>query len=109
MRTLTQLDALMLLNQCHGDEIWSAEYCQQCNVPPTWVEELADCYESGFRFDRDTIYVANRPVTQYYGVKDRDLAFKLAEFLGVDTARVAALALGRAAEVQALQESVDEG
>ena len=109
MKNPTQLKALMLLNECHGDEIWSAAYCQQRGVPAAWVEELADCYESGFRFDRDTIYVENRPVNQYFGVRDRDLAFKLAEFLGVDTARATGLALGRTAEVRALQEKVDEG
>jgi len=75
----------MLLNECNGDEIWSVAYCQQQDVPRAWVEELADCYESGFRFDRDTIYVGARPINQYHGVRDRDLAFKLAEFLGVDT------------------------
>jgi hypothetical protein len=104
-----EIAALRLLNMCRGDEIWSPEFCREHGVPEGWIEELSDCYESGFRTDRQTIYVAGNLTNQYHGVKDRDLAFRLAEFLGVDSARVTSTALGPAAEVRALKEAVEEG
>ena len=97
-----------MLSECTGDEIWSVAYCEQRGVPKSWIEELADCLESGFRFDRETIYENNQVVNQYHGVTDRDLAYKLAEFLGVDAQRVTTSALGRIAEVNALKEAIDE-
>ena len=105
---MNRLTALTLLGECTGDEIWSVEYCGQAGVPEVWIDELNDCFESGFRFDRDTIYYENRTVHQFHGVRDVDLAFRLAEYLGVDTARVTANALGRTAEVLALQDAIDE-
>ena len=41
-------------------------------------------------------------------MSDLLLAYKLAEYLGVDTARVTATTLSRSAQVQALKEAVDE-
>lgn len=105
---LNRLKALSMLSECTGDEIWSVAYCEQRGVPRPWIQELSDCLESGFRFDRETIYENNHVVNQYHGVRDVDLARKLAEYLGVDTASVTATALGRAAEVQALKEAIDE-
>ena len=54
------------------------------------------------------IYHEARPMNQYHGIRDRDLAFKLAEFLGVETQRATELALGMRAEVAALKEAADE-
>ena len=105
---LTRLQAQLLLAECRGDEIWSAELCQQKGIPPTWIEELSDTYESGFRSDRETIYDENGLTNQYRGVRDLHLAYKLAEFLGVDTSQATAFALGREAEVRLLKEAVEE-
>jgi len=105
---MNRLKALALLDECTGDDIWSADYCRQAGVAEIWIEELADAYESGFQFDRDTIYCQDRVVNQYHGVRDVDLAYKLAGYLGVETSRVTASALGRAAEVRALKEAIDE-
>ena len=105
---LTRLKARMLLDECVGDEIWSADLCRQKQIPGDWIDEMADCYESGFRTDRETIYHEARHVNQYHGIRDRDLAFKLAEFLGVETQRATELALGLRAEVAALKEAADE-
>ena len=77
---LNQIKALALLTECRGDEIWSVAYCEEAGVPQPWIEQLSDAFESGFKFDRDTIYVEGEVVNQYYGVSDRDIAFKLAEF-----------------------------
>lgn len=105
---LSELHARMLLEECLGDHIWSLELCRQKQVPDEWIVDLADCFESGFRRERDTIYYQERVVNQFQGVRDLDLAFRLAEFLGVDTQAVTALAWGPLAEVRALREAVDE-
>ena len=47
-------------------------------------------------------------VNQYEGVLDLHLAYKLAEYIGIDWQRETATALGRAAEVKALQDALDE-
>lgn len=109
MTSFNETIALQLLNLCRGDEIWSPEYCREHHVPEQWIAELSDCFESGFRSNRQTIYVEGRLTNQYYGVRDRDLAFRLAEYLGVDSGRVTASALGPEAEVRALKEAVEEG
>ena len=106
--TLTRMKALVLLGECVGDEIWPVDICRQKGIPSVWIEELAEAFESGFRSDSQTIYYEGQVVNQYHGVSDRDLAYKLAEYLGVDTQRATVGALGRIAEVTALKEAVDE-
>ncbi len=105
---LNRLKARMLLSECTGFEIWPIELCREKGIPDGWIDELQDCFESGFRSDMETVYYDERPVNQFYGVQDLHLAFKLGEYLGVDTAGVTALALDRAAEVRAIEEAVDE-
>lgn len=105
---LTRLAARMLINECHGNEIWSPETCREKRVPEAWIDELTETYESGFQSDQQTIYIGDQITNQYRGVRDLHLAYRLAEFLGVDTARVAGLAIGAFAEVRALKEAVEE-
>jgi len=105
---LLRIKARVLLSECQGDEIWSERLCRQKGVPETWIEELADAFESGFRSDRETIYENEQVKNQFHGVRDLHLAHKLAEFLGVDSKKVTEFTLGREAEVRALQEAVDE-
>ena len=105
---LSRVKARMLLSECRGDEIWSPQTCRRKGVPVEWIDELADTYESGFKTDRDTIYEDGQLTNQYHGVWDRNLAIRIAEFLGVNAEAVIAYALGREAEVLALQEAVDE-
>lgn len=106
---LTPVKALMLLDECTGRDIWPVELCRSKGVPDSWIDELSSCYESGFQSPLQTIYVDERMVNQFYGVRDRDLAFKLGEYLGVDVARVTANAWGKVAEVRAIKEAVEEG
>jgi hypothetical protein len=106
---LDRLKATMLLAECTGRDIWSVDHCRRRGIPEPWIEELAECYESGYRTDLQTIYVGERTTNQYHGVLDRNLAYKLGEYLGVDTERVTALALGGPAEVRAIREAVEEG
>ena len=99
----------MLLEKCRGDEIWSVEHCEQVGVPRDWIEELVDTTESGFNSDLETVYVEERVVNHYHGVQDLLLAFKLGEYLGVDTTQVRSAAFGRIAQVNKIKEAVEEG
>ena len=62
--------ALARLSECRGDEIWSIEHCRERGVPEDWIDDLSDAFESGYRTDRETIYVGNTSVNQYHGVRD---------------------------------------
>ncbi len=101
--------ALALLSECTGDDIWSVQHCRDRGVPEWWIDELADAFESSFRTRSQTIYVDNQPTNQYHGVRDVDLAIRLAQSMGLDVDRVVATALGRRGIVQAIKEAVIEG
>ena len=103
-----QIAAQMLLLKCTGDEIWNEETCRKEGVPELWIEELKDSFESGFDSDRNTIYYQDKLVNQFEGVLDLHLAFKLAEFLGIDWERATSSALGRRAQVDAIKAELDE-
>lgn len=101
--------ALAILSECRGDELWSEEHCRLRGVPEAWIAELADAYESGFRTDSQTIYVEHQPTNQYHGVRDVDLAIRVAQSMGIDVDRVTMSALGRQGVVQAIKQAVMEG
>ncbi len=105
---LNRLTALMLLGECTGDDIWSIPHCQQRRVPAAWIEALADCFESGFVRDDQTIYVDHTVVNQYQGIRDIDLAIRLADYLGIDVEPLQACTASRAALVRAIQEAAEE-
>lgn len=98
--------ALAILEQCRGDEIWSIDHCRQYGVPESWVEELSDTFESGFRHDGQTIYWKGRVTNQFHGVHDVALAIRVAQSMGLDVDRVTATALGRVATIRAIKEAV---
>ncbi len=103
-----RLKALTLLSECTGDDIWSVDHCRERGVPESWIEELADCYESGFRRDDQTIYVENRVVNQYMGLRDVDLAIKLGEYLGVNVAPLIDASASRARLVSEIRDAMLE-
>jgi hypothetical protein len=105
---LDRLKALMLLSECNGRDIWPVELCREKGIPESWIEDLADCFESGFQSPLQTIYLDDQLVNQFWGVHDLQLARKLGEYLGVDVQRATELALGREAEVRAIQAAVEE-
>ena len=105
---LPRLTARTLLNECTGRDIWSVDYCLEKRVPQEWIDELTDGFESGFRTDRQTIYYEEKVVNQFQGVRDIDLAKKLAALLGVNVEFVIGTAFSPEAQVRALQEAVDE-
>jgi hypothetical protein len=106
---LHRMLALSMLSECSGDDLWSVEYCRQRGVPEAWIEELTDGFESNFAIESRTIYVENRRVNQYEGIRDVDLACKLGEYLGVDTSGLLARHLHRRQFVAAVREAVEEG
>ena len=105
---MDEIKAQLLLLKCDGDEIWSVETCQREGVPQIWIEELARSFESGFDTDRNTIYEQGRLVNQYHGVLDLHLAYKLAEFLGLDWQSVTQFKATRRDEVRAIKEAAEE-
>ncbi len=101
--------ALDLLSECDGKEIWSVEYCRQRGVPHSWIEDLADGFESGFRSERDTIYEEGKVAAQYEGILASELAIKLGEYLGLNTNRIRSMHSDREALVRAIIEAVEDG
>jgi len=102
------ISAQMLLLKCRGDEIWDDEACRAARIPQAWIEEMKDRFESGFDADRNSIYVDGKLVNQYEGVSDLHLAYKLAEYLGIDWQRATAHAISRTAQVDAIKAEIDE-
>jgi hypothetical protein len=72
------------------------------------MEELTDCYESGFRHDSQTIYLGQQVTNQFRGIRDVDLAVRLGAFLGVDVDQLQAHAATRAHFVRLIQQAVEE-
>ena len=105
---LNRLKALTLLSECTGDDIWSIEHCQLRGIPPQWIEDLADCFESGYRQASQTIYFQDRMINQYQGIRDVDLAIKLGEFLGVDVEELVSISPSRARLVVAIRQAIEE-
>lgn len=105
---MDQVTAQMLLLKCRGDEVWDLATCSAAGIPDSWIEELNDRYESGFDSDRNSLYVAGRLVNQFEGVSDLHLAFKLAEYIGIDWQRATQNAISRSAKVLAIQAELDE-
>ncbi len=103
-----RLVALSLLSECTGDDIWSIEHCRARGVPNNWIEEMVDCFESGFDFDAQTIYFEHRVVNQYHGIRDIDLALRLGSYLGIDVQRIQETSLTRANLVDKIKQAVEE-
>jgi hypothetical protein len=100
--------ALTLLAECTGRDIWSVDYCRKKRIPESWISELTQGYESGFRSDWQTIYEDGKVVNQYEGIHDVQLAIRLAEFLGVETERLTSIIPEPVELVRLLKEAVDE-
>lgn len=105
---MDSISAQMMLLKCQGDEIWDLETCRKAGIPESWIEELQDRFESGYDSDRNTIYHENKMVNQYEGVSDLELAYKLAEYLGIDWEKASASAISRRGIVSAIKSELDE-
>ena len=100
---------LAILAECTGDDLWSVDHCRQRRVPESWIEELADAFESGFKTDSQTIYEFDRVTNQYHGIRDVDLAIRAAQSMGMNVDRITANALSRRGVVQAIKQAIMEG
>ena len=109
MSELPRHRMLSLLAECRGDEIWSVDHCRDRRVPESWIEQLCDAYESGFQSDSETIYTDAGVTNQYQGVRDLDLAIRLAASLGIRIDADASARLGRMRLVQAIKDAVMNG
>lgn len=105
MSPLPRLHALALLEECTGDHVWSVAHCELRGVPPQWVTELADAFESGVDGSQ-TLYTDAGRTNQYHGVRDVDLAIHLAKHLGIDVDRLLVGYRNRVAIVRAIKEAV---
>lgn len=105
---LSRVRARNLLAECRGDEIWSLPYCEERGVPAEWLVELTDCFEAGLPHRGEALWTDAGRVHQYHGVRDLDLALRLAEWLGVDVEPLRARVFESRALVVALREAVDE-
>jgi hypothetical protein len=105
---LARIRALKLLSECDGDHIWSVEHCRKQGVPEEWILEMVDGYESGFNHDRETIYYGDKPVVQFEGIRDFDLALRLATFLKVRTEDILATQFSRRSVVRAIKEKFED-
>jgi len=109
MASLPRHRVLALLAECTGDEIWSVAHCQSRRVPDRWIAELSDAYESNFQRDSETIYTDAGTTNQYHGVRDVDLAIRLAESMGIRVDPHALARFGRRRLVQAIKDAVLAG
>ncbi|MEZ6093245.1 MAG: hypothetical protein R3C03_03260 [Pirellulaceae bacterium] len=105
---MNRLLAEKLLLECRGDEVWSIETCQSAGIPQAWIDELQDAFESGFDHDRNTLYIDGRLTNQFGGCRDDDLAYKLAEYLGIDSSSFEHLRAVPEVFVARLQQELDE-
>jgi hypothetical protein len=104
----SRLQALSLLHECDGDHIWSLQHCRMRGIPEDWIQELVDGYESGFDRDETTIYFDDKKVNQFEGIRDVDLALKLAKYLRIDLGSRIDLLPTRRSIVQAIKEKFEE-
>ncbi|MCC9600790.1 hypothetical protein LOC67_09455 [Stieleria sp. JC731] len=99
---------LALLAECTGDDIWSVQHCRSRRVPEPWIAEFADALESGFEHDEETIYTDDGVVNQFHGVRDVDLAIRIAKELGIQIDSHEIARHSRARLVQYIKNAVEE-
>ena len=99
---------LVLLQECNGNDIWSFDECHRQGVPNAWVKELRDIYESGFQSNTQTIYYKGKITNQFEGVRDVDLACKIATELGLNLRGILEFAVSRADCVHRIKEALEE-
>jgi hypothetical protein len=103
-----RFSAELLLTRCRGDEVWSREHAREMGVPESWIAELSDCYESGFDHNQNTLYTDQGLVNQYHGISDLMVAYRAAEYLGINTSRIRSQPLSRRGQVDQLKAELDE-
>ena len=77
-------------------------------MPVDWITELRDVYESGFQSPSQMIYFAEKLVNQFEGVRDVDLACRIAAALGMNVAKIVSSSVSRSDSVSKIKESLEE-
>lgn len=77
-------------------------------MPADWITELRDVYESGFQSASQMIYFAEKLVNQFEGVRDVDLACRIAAALGMNVAKIVSASVSRSDCVNKIKESLEE-
>lgn len=97
------------LAECTGETIWSVDYAKSRRVPESWIRDMADAFESGFNDDRQTIYLGDKIVGQYHGIRDVDLARRIASEIGLNIAEIESRSISRSHLVQNINAAIEEG
>lgn len=70
---------------------------------------MADAFESGFDDHRQTIFVGDQIVGHYHGIRDVDLARRIAAEIGLNVAEIESRSISRSHLVQNIHEAIEEG
>ena len=97
------------LSECTGETIWSVVDARDRGIPDHWIETMADAFESNPTHDRDTIYVGDRVVGQYHGIRDVDLARRIAAEIGLPITEIESRSLSRSHLVRNIHDAIEEG
>lgn len=100
---------LQWLDECTGDDVWSLEHCRERGIPNSWIAELREIYESGFKEDNETLYYGGRRINQFEGILDATLADKIGQQFGINTKRLEEQAYSRSDFVRRVKEAIEEG
>lgn len=96
------------LAECTGDDIWSMEHCRLRGVPEEWLTQLRDVYESGFQSHSQKIFFGEKLINQFEGVRDVDLACRIAAALGLNIAKIVSESFSRSDCVTKIKESLED-
>lgn len=105
---MNRSNLLNWLAECTGDDVWSIDYCRQAGIPDTWISELSEIYESGFKSPGEILYRHGNRIHQYRGVRDSDLAKRIAQQLGLRVDPIEQASLSHSDLVRRIKEAVEE-
>ncbi len=100
---------LYWLAECTGDDVWSIEYCKKSGIPDSWIRDLSEIYESGFKTSKEILYHKGNRIHQYQGIRDCDLARRIAQQLGYSVEAIERTALSQSDLVRRIKETIEEG
>ncbi len=79
---MNRSNLLNWLAECTGDDVWSIDYCKRSGIPDSWIRDLSEIYESGFKTSKEVLYHEGKRIHQYRGIRDSDLARRISQQLG---------------------------
>lgn len=106
---MNRSNLLTWLAECTGDDVWSIDYCRQVGIPDAWILDLSEIYESGFKSPGEMLYRQGNRIHQYRGIRDSDLAKRIAQQLGLTVDTIERAALSHSDLVRRIKEAVEEG